>query len=95
MEASTSSTIEPESMYNYMNGLLMNPSAFIILVLVVLVYIIIFVSLGDSSSSPNSYIAMPGTSGLDKTSGIIMAIVIGVFVILLLFKFISFNRTKL
>ena len=42
MEASTSSTIEPESMYNYMNGLLMNPSAFIILVLVVLVYIIIF-----------------------------------------------------
>ena len=90
MEASTSSTIEPESMYNYMNGLLMNPSAFIILVLVVLVYIIIFVSLGDSSSSPNSYIAMPGTSGLDKTSGIIMAIVIGVFVILLLFNFLQY-----
>jgi len=90
MEASTSSTIEPESMYNYMNGLLMNPSAFIILVLVVLVYIIIFVSLGDSSTTPNSYIAMPGTSGLDKTSNIIIAVVVGVFVILILFNFLQY-----
>jgi hypothetical protein len=90
MEASTSSTIEPESMYNYMNGLLMNPTAFIILVLVVLVYIIIFVSLGDSSPTSNSFTAMPGSSGLDKTSGIIMAIVIGVFVILILFNFLQY-----
>jgi hypothetical protein len=45
MEASTSSTIEPESMYGYINNLLMNPTALIILVIVVLIYIIVFVSL--------------------------------------------------
>jgi len=89
MEASTSSTIEPESMYGYINNLLMNPTALIILVIVVLIYIILFVSLGDSSNTTN-YNSTVGTNGLDKTSGIIIAVIAGIFVILLLFNVLKY-----
>jgi len=52
MEAtSTSSTIEPETMYDYMNGLLTNPIVFIILIFIAIVYIVFFTSLGKSSTS--------------------------------------------
>jgi hypothetical protein len=86
MEASTSSTIEPESMYGYINNLLMNPTALIILVIIVLIYLIVFVSLGDSSNTTSSF----STNGLDKTSGIIIAIIVGIFVILLLFNVLQY-----
>jgi len=89
MEASTSSTVEPESMYGYINNLLMNPTALIILVIVVLIYIIIFVSLGDSSNTTSS-VSTVGTNGLDKTSGIIIAVIVGIFVILLLFNVLQY-----
>jgi len=92
MEASTSSTIEPESMYGYINNLLMNPTALIILVIVVLIYIIVFVSLGDSSNTTSSVstVGTSGSSGLDKTSGIIIAVIVGIFVILLLFNVLQY-----
>jgi hypothetical protein len=89
MEASTSSTIEPESMYGYINNLLMNPTALIILVIIVLIYLIVFVSLGDSSNTTSSF-STSGSSGLDKTSGIIIAIIVGIFVILLLFNVLQY-----
>lgn len=89
MEASTSSTIEPESMYGYINNLLMNPTALIILVIIVLIYLIVFVSLGDSSNATSSF-STSGSSGLDKTSGIIIAIIVGIFVILLLFNVLQY-----
>jgi len=92
MEASTSSTIEPESMYGYINNLLMNPTALIILVIVVLIYIIVFVSLGDSSNATSSFstVGTNSSSGLDKTSGIIIAVIAGIFVILLLFNVLQY-----
>jgi preprotein translocase subunit SecG len=92
MEASTSSTIEPESMYGYINNLLMNPTAVIILVVVVLIYIIVFVSLGDSSKATSSFstVGTSSSSGLDKTSGTIIAVIAGVFVILLLFNSLKY-----
>lgn len=92
MEASTSSTIEPESMYGYINNLLMNPTALIILVIVVLIYIIVFVSLGDSSNTTSSVstVGTNSSSGLDKTSGIIIAVIAGIFVILLLFNVLQY-----
>uniref|UniRef100_A0A6C0K3P9 Link domain-containing protein n=1 Tax=viral metagenome TaxID=1070528 RepID=A0A6C0K3P9_9ZZZZ len=89
MEASTSSTIEPESMYGYINNLLMNPTALIILVIIVLIYLIVFVSLGDSSNTTSSF-STNGSSGLDKMSGTIIAIIAGIFVILLLFNVLQY-----
>lgn len=86
MEASTSSTIEPESMYGYINNLLMNPTALIILVIIVLIYLIVFVSLGDSSNTTSSI----STNGSDKMSGTIIAIIASIFVILLLFNVLQY-----
>lgn len=85
MDATTNSTIDPESMYNYMNGLLMNPTAFIILVFVVIIYIIFFVSLGDSSKPP-AITTTPSNSGLEGSASLIIMIVIGILLVLILFN---------
>ena len=82
METSTSSTIEPENMYNYMNGLLMNPTAFIILVFIVLIYIVIFVSLGNNSTQ-----SIPSSS---NSSSMLIIIIVGIFVLLLLFNLLQY-----
>jgi hypothetical protein len=88
MDANTSSTIEPESMYNYMNGLLMDPTVFIILVFVVIIYIIIFVSLGDSSKPPIT--TTPSNSGLEGSTSLIIMIVIGILIVLILFNALQY-----
>jgi len=88
MDATTSSTIEPESMYNYMNGLLMDPTVFIILVFVVIIYIIVFVSLGDSSKP--SITTTPSNSGLEGSTSLIIMIVIGILIVLILFNALQY-----
>lgn len=54
MEVSTDPTTETMSMYNYVNNIFMNPIVYIILLLVLVVYFILFYSLGNKGSS-NSY----------------------------------------
>ena len=88
MDANTSSTIEPESMYNYMNGLLMDPTVFIILVFVVIIYIIFFVSLGDSSTSPTT--TTSNNSGLEGSTNLIIMVVIGILIVLILFNALQY-----
>jgi hypothetical protein len=92
MDANTSSTIEPESMYNYMNGLLMDPTVFIILVFVVIIYIIVFVSLGDSSTSPTTTNSglMNNSSGLEGSTNLIIMVVIGILIVLILFNALQY-----
>jgi heme/copper-type cytochrome/quinol oxidase subunit 2 len=80
----TSSTIQPENMYDYMNGLLTNPLVFIILIFVFIVYIVFFVSLGNSSNSTSE------KSSLDNTSNTIIVIIIFVLIILLLFNVLQY-----
>ncbi len=89
MDATTSSTIDPESMYDYMNGLLMNPTAFIILVFVVIIYIMFFVSLGDSSTTTYST-TNSGSSGLESSTNLIIMIVIGILIVLILFNALQY-----
>jgi len=91
MDVNTNSTSTPDSqnMYNYMNGILMNPSVFIILALVVIVYIIIFLSLGNSAQTGASFYpdATPGSSVTSGSStNMIIIIVIGVLIVLVLFN---------
>jgi len=47
MEVNTSTTTDTENMYNYIDGFLLNPSAYIIVALVLVAYFIIFISLGN------------------------------------------------
>jgi hypothetical protein len=88
MDATTSSTIDPESVYDYMNGLLMNPTAFIILVFVVIIYIIFFVSLGDSTTTYSA--TNSGSSGLESSTNLIIIIVIGILIVLILFNALQY-----
>ena len=92
MDVNTNSTSTPDSqnMYNYMNGILMNPSVFIILALVVIVYIIIFLSLGNSAQTGASFYpdATPGSSVTSGSStNMIIIIVIGVLLVFVLLLF--------
>lgn len=89
MDANTSSTIDPESMYDYMNGLLMNPTVFIILVFVVIIYIIVFVSLGDSSTT-STVTSTNNSSSLDNSTNLIIMIVIGILIVLILFNALQY-----
>jgi len=91
MNENTNSNSVPDSqnMYNYINGFLMNPSVFIILALVVIAYIILFLSLGDSSQN-NSSMFSTGSNMNTETSGsssnMISIIVIGVLIVIILFN---------
>ena len=80
MEVNTTSTIDPVNMYDYVNNFFLNPVVFFIIFLVVIVYLVVFSSLGnkqeitvnsDSSTSNNK-------SGL----GILGVIVIALLVVL-------------
>jgi hypothetical protein len=88
MDATTSSTIEPESMYSYMNGLLMDPTVFIILVFVVIIYIVFFVSLGDSSNAPTTITS--SNSGLEGSTNLIIFIVVAILIVLILFNALQY-----
>jgi Extracellular link domain len=86
MEVNTSSTPQPENMYDFINGILMNPSVFIILTIVVVGYIIFFLSLGSGggSGSSTNIIGDISASSNKTNSNVIFAIMIGVVVVLLL-----------
>jgi len=85
MEVNTSTTTDTVNMYDYINGFFLNPSAFIIVALVLIAYFIVFSSLGNNSSSSvqNSY-TPTGSSDYEKTSSALVGVVIGILIVLLL-----------
>ena len=90
MDAQTTSTINPESMYDYMNGLFTNPTVFLILVIVVIIYVILFVILGDSSTTPSYSSTSSNSSGFDGITNTIIMIIIGVLIVLVLFNVLQY-----
>jgi hypothetical protein len=85
MEVNTNSTPQPENMYDYINGFLMNPSVFIILTIVVVGYIIIFLSLGNNANSMmGSSTTTNSASSSNSSSNIYMIVIIIAVVIVLL-----------
>jgi hypothetical protein len=73
---STTSTTDPVNMYNFLNGYLMNPIVFIILILVIISYFVFSSSLGSSSTD------VVGSSN-GGISGVFTGIIIFILVILL------------
>lgn len=89
MQVSTGSTFNIENMYDTVNGFLMNTNALIIVSVVLIIYILFFVSLGNSSSlslSTSSQQILPSISSTSSKSGFnsISNIVIIVIIIMLL-----------
>ena len=90
MEASTSSTVQPQNMYNYMNSLIMNPMIFVIIVVVFLVYLLFFSNLGKSNLSPTPSTSTSTSSTLGSTSNILTIIIIGILVVLVLINAVQY-----
>ena len=64
--------------YSYVNNLLSNPSIIIILVSVLILYVILFMSLGDSAPTP------PSDTVSNSGSGTITVLLVAFFVVLII-----------
>ena len=80
MEVSTSSTVDVTNIYDYINGFLMTPSAFVIVFVVLIAYILFFSDLGKSTDSSTS---APSTGG-DSTTKTVIVISVIMFIVLFL-----------
>lgn len=89
MEVSTSTTpTYTENTYDYINGFLMNPSAFIIVALVVIAYIIIFVTLGNSEGGQTVSDSQMQQSA--ASSSFLVFVVVCFFVVLLIINGVQY-----
>jgi hypothetical protein len=85
MESNTSATIDPSKMYNYLNGLATNPIIFAILAVIVLAYVVLFFSLGNSqqpSNTPSSFSNDSSSSSSGSSGGFIFLIAVIVIVLI-------------
>jgi hypothetical protein len=91
MQVSTTTTADPLYMYNNMNKIFLNPFVFIIILLVILGYILFFVSLGNNSTTTGD-----SSGKVHKTFGVI---IIGILIVLVLLNalqyFFSINVTAI
>jgi hypothetical protein len=89
----TTSTTDPVNMYNYLNNFILNPTIFIIILLVIATYYIFSSSLGSGSSSLGN---SPDSSS-DKGSSIMGIIIVAILIVLIIINafqyFFSINVT--
>jgi len=91
MEASTSSTVQPQNMYDYMNTLIMNPVIFAIIIVVFFTYLIFFSNLGKSNLTPTpTDLTSTTTSSLGSTSNILTIVIVGILVVLVLINAVQY-----
>ena len=87
----TTSTTDPVNMYNYLNGYILNPIVFIIILLIIVAYYVFSSSLGTGSTSLGNGDNVASNTG-SKIIGIIIIIVLIVLVALNAFQyFFSIN----
>jgi hypothetical protein len=87
MEVNTSTTADTTNIYDYINGFFMNPSAFIIVGIVLVAYFIVFSSLGNNSNNSNtsgSFLSEPNSNNSQSSNTILIVIVVIVCILLLL-----------
>lgn len=87
---STSSTTDPVNMYNFLNGYLMNPTVFVILILVLVAYFVFSSSLG---SSPSDSLGSSNGGSNSIFTGIIIAILVVLLAAQAFQYFFSINIT--
>jgi len=95
MEVSTTSTIDPVFYYNYLNNVILNPTVFVIILLVIISYFILFYSLGNNSQENN--IDIQTLTSVNNRQGILGIVIIVILVVLILINafqyFFSINVT--
>jgi hypothetical protein len=97
MEVNTTSTIDPVNMYNSVNNFFLNPIVFFIIFIVVILYLVIFSSLGNkqetSIGSDNSGSGSKNKFGLGILSVIVIALLIVLVAINAFQYFFNINIT--
>ena len=87
MEVNTSTTADTTNIYDYINGFFMNPSAFIIVGIVLVAYFIVFSSLGNNSNNSNtsnSFLSDSSSDNSQSSNTILIVIVVVVCILLLI-----------
>jgi len=87
MEVNTTSTMDPVNMYNYINNIVLNPTVFIIVFLVLASYFVFFSSLGNNEDSL-SFINNSNNSN-NSNSNISQNIFIGLVIFILIFLLLA------
>jgi len=98
MNVSTTSTAEPLNMYDYINNIIFNPIVLVVTLLIIIIgYILLFSSLGNSSGTNISSYTSMDSSGSEKGQKIgifIIAIIVIILIIVNAFQyFFSINIT--
>jgi hypothetical protein len=98
MNVSTTSTVEPLNMYDYINNLIFNPIVIVVTLLIIIIgYILLFSSLGNSTGTNISSYTSMDSSGSEKGQKIgifIIAIIVIILIIVNAFQyFFSINIT--
>ena len=84
MEVNTSTTADTTNIYDYINGFFMNPSAFIIVGVVLVAYFIVFSSLGNNSNTTDSILSNSSSDNSQSSNNILIIVVVFVCILLLL-----------
>lgn len=91
MEVNTTSTTDPVNMYDYMNKVILNPTIFIIIFIIIISYFLLFSYLGNDT---NNFTNGNGEEGSSRILGIFIIIVIVLLISVNAFQyFFSINIT--
>ena len=95
MEVNTSSTIDPNNMYDYINNFALNPIVFVIILLIIISYFVFFSNLGNSKNEGFSMDA--SDSKYSNWKNILVIIIVLVLILLVIANafqyFFSINIT--
>lgn len=82
MDIATSSTMDNQNLYDYINTLVMNPMIFIVLIVVILLYILLFSSLGNTNQSSMNQSYNETDESNIRIVGVIVIIVFGILALI-------------
>lgn len=85
MEVNTSTTTDPLNMYNNLNSLMLNPTVFIIVGIIIIVFFVFFLGLGSGNGSVNGAEGQSGNG--QQFLGIIVIAILIVLIILNAFQY--------
>ena len=90
MDVSTTSTADPVNMYNYINNMLLNPTVFFIILIIIVLYFVLFRSLGNS----NNEISMQNIGNMMDTENKESSKIFGFIIIFILVVLIVVNALQ-
>lgn len=95
MEVSTTSTTDPLNYYNYLNNVILNPTVFVVILIIIIGYFVLSSSLGKNSGENSmSNAGNDSSNNGQRILGIIVIVILGILIVVnALQYFFSINIT--